>query len=324
MEMSNTMLVAGMHTADNQFTRFVNGYGFQAIHRPDSEQNKTVPIVHGALICTSQISHSLRDKVINSYKTAGCPWYETRGDSTAAIREDFLRLFVAPIKKDIEKLDARDKFIYLLMYFHKINAKVHSVTTIKMIVNYADVSESYGSLVFAKLNAMGIIEKLVGTGTQGKWRIKGLSSQQHQLLSERLKRKLPENWVREEEVIEPVDSVEEVDKVEEIISATSSAPEVVEMHPPETKEEIVSSNIEKNLSDLIYELMDGVEKNLVKVQKEQNDKMALLTETVVKLANSINSVSRETVSKDINDKLNRLSTEDLIKFNNMFDILWKK
>lgn len=284
--MSNEILVAGMHMPDNQFTRFVNGYGFQVIHRPDSEANREVPIVHGALICTSQISHSLRNKVIDTYKSRGLPWLETRSDSTSAIKEQFEKLMIDPIKKDIEPLDIKDRIIYLILFFNKVNSKIHSTSWSQVMLHYTHFSGAYASVIIAKLAEMGILEKLTGTGSQGMWRVKGLTRSQRDQLITKLGRSVPESWLINEPVVKEAPKPEPLPEKQLVEEQTKG----------------FSHDFEKEMRDSMQAFHQKIGTQISQMQSQIN-----------RLSHSFNPTSRKDMNNQLIERLDELSLDEYLK-----------
>ncbi len=291
--MTNEILVAGMHMPDNQFTRFVLSYGFKVTHRPDAEANREVPVTNGALICTSQISHPFRNKIIDVYKAKGLPWLETRSDSTSEIKEKFEEAFVKPLR---EKLNAyssmEDQVIYFIMHFYPIGSKLRSADVTEKMRKYVpSLTDAYANAVYSKLGSKLIIDKVRGEGSRGMWRVLGLSESQYLYLSSKAGHALPNEW--------------KTTKTSEIVA-------------PVIKEEI-KEDIRKEFE----EFKEDINKNLQNFTGSIGVQVQTMVRAIERMSLTVNKDSKEALIQDIANKLSTMSVQEILKYKTMMDI-WSK
>lgn len=289
----NEILVAGMHMANNQFTRFVSEYGYRVIHRPDAESDRQVPFTAGAVICTGQISHEFRHKVVDFYKEHNLPFLETRSDSTVEIKERFEKFFVEPIQKTIEHMNLEDQLLYVLLFFNKLGTKIHSTNSVEKSQIYIPrITKQSSPAAFVKFHKRGIIEAVEGTGSKGLWRLVGLNQEEFDLLQQRAKTLLPKEWLKEERQEFPVEQPQE--------------------KPIEETQKQYMTELETRLAK---EMQDF--KGTVGVQ------ISTLVKAVERMALSVNKDSKEALLLEINSELNAMPVHELLKIKTMLDI-WKK
>ena len=301
--MSNEILVAGMHTSDNQFTRFVLSYGFKVIHRPDAESNREVPITSGALICTSQISHPFRNRIIEAYKNQNLPWLETRSDSTSEIKEKFEQAFIAPVREKLSKFSSMEEQVtFFILYFNSIGAKIKSTEITEKMRKYVPtLTDAYANAVYSKLGAKGVLEKVNGSGSRGMWRVRGLLEAHYLSLSSKFGSMLPVSWKSEGKP----------EKTMEIMSNE----EIAQQHVPQPTQVDVKKELEEFKEEQTKAFHNFAGSISVQVQS--------LVRTVEKMSLTVNRDSKEAMIQDITNKLSTMSVQELLKFKTMMDI-WNK
>ena len=297
--MSNEILVAGMHMPDNQFTRFVLSYGFKVTHRPDSEANREVPITSGALICTSQISHPFRNKIIEAYKSKGLPWLETRSDSTSEIKEKFEESFVAPFRHKLNLFSSMEEQVtFFIMHFHPIGTKIRSSDVTDRMRKYVPtLTDAYANAVYSKLGSKDIIEKINGKDSRGMWRVAGLSENQYLHLSAKAGYTLPESWRRKD-------------------SQDVEFRQFVE----------VPANHKENQEDIkkeFEEFKEEVNKNLNNFTGQISTQVQTLVRAVERMSLTVNKDSKEALIQDITNHLSAMPVQEILKYKTMIDI-WNR
>jgi len=303
---SNEILVAGMHMPDNQFTRFVLSYGFKVTHRPDSESNREIPVTGGALICTSQISHPFRNRVIEAYKMRNLPWLETRSDSTSEIKEKFEQTFVKPVAEKLGKFSSmEEQLIFFIMYFNNIGAKIRSSDiTEKMRKYIPTLTDAYANAVYSKLGAKGILEKMNGSGSRGMWKVRGIPEKQYLGLSAKYGAMLPTSWKSEEKPTINIDLMTN----EEI--ARQQLPQ-----PPQPQIEEVRKELEEFKAEQTKAFNNFTGSISVQVQS--------MVRAVERMSLTVNRDSKEAMIQDITNKLSTMSVQEILKFKTIMDI-WSK
>lgn len=190
---SNEFLVAGMHNQDNQFSRMIHSYGFKIIHRSDNEATRKLPLVYGAIACLVQISHEFSYKVRDTYKEANRPWMFASGDSAVAIKEEFEKTFIDPIRGLANNLDKSKGVLFITAWFLPVGSKVHTTDLEKLVNMYIEVKTAMSMVISnSKYVENGIFQKV--EGRKGYYTFKGLDEVSAAIIAKGTNIQIPAHW----------------------------------------------------------------------------------------------------------------------------------
>ncbi|MDD3412490.1 MAG: hypothetical protein PHY47_00655 [Lachnospiraceae bacterium] len=284
----NEILIAGMDKIENPFSRFVNEYGFSIVHLPYNAPARDLPKCKAAIICTFNISHDLAWRVKEEYKKRDAPFIEAKQGSSS-IADSFDKLIVQPIREKIEPLDVKERFLYLILYFNKIGSKVHSTTFASIVKHYTKFSEQYASVIFGQLRDAGILEKLTGTGSQGMYKVLGLSKSERSKLVTKIGESLPESWLSELIVFK-----EEVKRTETVVEQVK----IPEVQP-----------ITKTQADELAE----VKQQIKDLSQQVGAAVGQMRNQIDRLSRSFNPNDRQRMNEEVVERLNNLSMSEFLK-----------
>lgn len=304
------ILVAGMDTTDNSIIRFVTDYGYKAVHVSHTP-NTPLPKCRAAIIAATNISHDLMWRVKKEYGEHQKPiFYANNGISS--MKQGWEDVMVKPVTETLDKLNKREKVLYLLGFFFKRGEKV-LITNFSEIVNkYTEISTGYMSVIFADLSSDkdGPLSKPTGTGTKGRYIWNGLTKDDFRVMVEKRQVTIPENWLQEQKLLTAKEVTTAM--VTEAVKATAPTGQVPLTPAPEAKPVQASAEWESKMEAKL----DGF-------IRQVGAQMAGLTRQVDMVSKSFNPQSREGIIREINDRLNKMSALDLLKMKTMFDI-WMK
>lgn len=284
-----TVLVAGMYRADNPVIKYVTDHGIKAHHVPE-DSAKRLPDTDFAIVITTNCGHGLMDKVKEAYKEKGI-LYSQGGISE--IREKFEEMVVVPVSKTLEGQKLEIKVHYFLNMFFNIKERFDSKTFESRMHRYIKISQPAYSVHLKAAVDNGTISKI--EGTRGLYVFNGITEE---VISAKLKG-LGVNL-----------------KVH--IDHTKVENEYI----PEVKEEPVQETaIKKDDVTLLYDSVEKMEKAMSEFQSSQTVKMMELTRVVHTLAQTVGPKNKDLIIQEINNKLQKMSMDKLIKFNTVFDVL---
>lgn len=106
-----TCVIAGMNTADNPFSRFVNKYWFKSIHVPVFQDQ--LPKADCAIVVTTNCGHDL----MHAVKEFGYPHVFYGQQGSASIASDFFDTMLKPIEQKVLDKTQSATYRYLLCEF---------------------------------------------------------------------------------------------------------------------------------------------------------------------------------------------------------------
>lgn len=297
--MQNEILVAGYETADNPIMKMVVEYGFKAVHLPYNAPSQNLPNCRAAIVVTTNISHELMNRVKKEYTDRNRPViYAKQGGSS--IRDEFEQLLVSPIKQLIEPLNKKYQTLFLMTMFNKVGSKVYTGDIEDLAAIYGvEIATGYISVMFADWQDDGTLTKLTGLGSKGRYIFNGMSDIDAVTVQKKCNFNVPPTWKHKQVIKEPIMENQPVLQEGEKPKVPSIAP-------------MVSADFEKRIEEMFAQ-------HVAKTQHQ----IQTLIRAMDTVTHSFNPNTRESMLRDINEKLEKMSASELLRIKSMFDI-WTK
>jgi hypothetical protein len=294
--MSNEILVAGMDVAENPFTKMVLEYGFKPVHVP-RESIQNLPNCRAAIVITTNCSHALMERVKKEYIARNRPViYAKHGSS--AIKDEFEKLIVDPVKNLIDPLNKKYQVLFLIAYFYPVGTRIYTGDVSELVSKYGvELAQNYISVIFSDLFDDGTLEKMVGTGSKGRYIFKGVTEIDSITLNKKTLFNIPPAWKQGTKVL-----------VEPVPQAVPVAEEVKKDLPAAQ----VSADFEKRIEERFEQFTNII-----------TTKLITITKSVDVMQHSFNPNTRESMIREITDRLDKMSASDLLKFRT-FLAIWEK
>ena len=244
--------VIGIRDSQNQFTRAVEGYGFQASHCNPDER---IPIDADAAICvTSFISHSKFYEAKEEFKRQGKKVFFA-SDGFSEIKNEFELYFFSDLKKMLDGLVWNMRFYYLMAYFNKTPGTWFKYRELLYKVRryYPDATEVHANNFFVAAIKSGSVERK--EGGRGRYTFLGIDSKTVSRFKEKHGIIIDSGWIRPQPVDVPTPMKAQEPTPEPLAKPVQVAPEVKAESkiPQEITLELIFvalSEIEKSISGI--------------------------------------------------------------------------
>lgn len=298
----NRVLVAGMDTEINPFTKMVLDYGFKPAH-VDRLSNKELPDCGAAIVAISNCGHSLAERVRKEYKDQGKPVLFSKTTGISGIKEEFERILVNPIREQLEDMTWTSKLYYLLCIYYKPGSKFIFKVFHQQVMNYLpDCRASNISNFLKKGTQEETITKI--KGSKGRYIFEGINEEVASSL-QAYGIQPQTGWYKAfqgQEIDQPMQPPKDL------------SPSEVERLQQEIQNKNLSNSEEMNvLLDMVRSLNDSVET----IKNSTTVKIAELNKKVSALQVSFDPKGSDVIIDEITSDLRKLSMADLRRFQAM-------
>ena len=240
------ILVIGLER-ENQFSRAVESYGFEALYMTASEFEKSSSTnIDAAIICISHSSHNAEWKVLGLKRDYAIRVFIASHGFTE-IKEDFEYYFLGKIREAFQNAPKVTFLRFLLGFLTRVpGSKISSRTFHKQAMRYIPSLTPYD---IANFTRQAIKEGLITSESRGRYIFKGLGIHTITELIKYLGMPVPEEWMPiQAEIPKPV------------LEATSIVKEPVIELPKEQKTDLIADLLLHSFTELERAVKSTIQK----------------------------------------------------------------
>jgi hypothetical protein len=268
------IVVAGGDLADDPIAKSVLEYGFQPVFYAKRSVNG-IALTKGAIIKTNFCSHDLMWQVKNTYQSKQLPIFFCKG-GFSHIKEEFERKYVDPVKREYANLKKNEFAIMMIGRLYERGETFQNMKFLEVLNKYVEFTPGYMSVFCQQMTEQGVLTKLSGEGSKGKYIWNGIDRKYAYKIAQHLGReRLPEEYIREEKT----------PKQEGLIQAAATTPVMVDPIQPveKTIETVDTDKVPADATTAPEEMKPAIVKaaNLTSIEQLE----ALMRHTYTKIEN---------------------------------------
>lgn len=151
------ILVAGMHSPDNKFVRYVLDCGFEAIHL-QSLGTKDIPLCDGVILALCQINHGMSKQIFDLYKSNNLPIFQSH-NGISEIKVDFENTFFSQHIVNFKAATWKNKVLFIIArHFSQRPFKNENIVSLSKLYDL-EIEPQRVSAILGQLSTDKLINK---------------------------------------------------------------------------------------------------------------------------------------------------------------------